>query len=450
MGMSALVELKQVGLAYSSRQDAVLDGVDLTLRAGECHLITGATGSGKSTLLGIIAGVVSRPITGELYTQAVVGMVMQDPQVQILRQTVGAEIAFVLENMAVEPSQMLVRVQHALRAVGLWVSLETPVDSLSLGQKYRLMLAAQLVCEPDVLLLDEPWAQLDDQGVVELSAVLKSLLARGIAIVIVEHQPQAFADFYSHCWHLHQGRLNKQASLFAVSQPKRYRPVQCAKQRQLLIEASAFSLQFTDGNCLFKCAGLQLFSGELVTLVGSNGAGKSTLLKTLLGAQADIVQVPIKVLGKRPKLGGFGQQLMMLFQRPSRQLFETTVLQELCFSLKRFNLPLERATSMLQRLGLSHLSEHSPHTLSYGQQHLIAIASLLCLQPKILLLDDPFAGLDDDYCQQVVALLNEAQQRGCGIVLASHRALPQLQVDRQWQIQAQYLSGGQLEVDQVG
>lgn len=164
MGMSALVELKQVGLAYSSRQDAVLDGVDLTLRAGECHLITGATGSGKSTLLGIIAGVVSRPITGELYTQSVVGMVMQDPQVQILRQTVGAEIAFVLENMAVEPSQMLVRVQHALRAVGLWVSLETPVDSLSLGQKYRLMLAAQLVCEPDVLLLDEPWAQLDDQG----------------------------------------------------------------------------------------------------------------------------------------------------------------------------------------------------------------------------------------------------------------------------------------------
>ena len=201
---------------------------------------------------------------------------------------------------------------------------------------------------------------------------------------------------------------------------------------------------------MFDCAGLQLFGGELVTLVGGNGTGKSTLLKTLLGCQADIIQVPIKVLGKRPKLGGFAQQLMMLFQRPSRQLFEATVHEELCFSLKRFKLPQSRAMEMLQRLGLAELSEHSPHTLSYGQQHLIALASLLCLQPRILLLDDPFAGLDDSYCQQIAELLQEAKQRGCAIVLASHRHLPQLRVDRCWTIQDKQLLGGCVEVKAVG
>ncbi|PKG55174.1 ATP-binding cassette domain-containing protein [Shewanella sp. GutDb-MelDb] len=442
-----LIELKGIHFGYDTHQVAILDDLHLSVNHGECHCISGATGCGKSSLLHLIAGELSRPFEGEMirHPALMVGLVMQDPNVQVLRQSVGAEIAFALENLGMPSVKMLDKVQQALRRVGLYVSIDTPVDVLSLGQKYRLMLAAQLVFEPNLLLLDEPWTQLDNHGVQELYFVLKNLLSEGVAIVMVEHHAQAFGSLVSHLWQLEQGKLV--AGLYLPSVPREHK-LNAAAAKVTTSENSAeervciapHRFQFTSREILFRCAhSLTINAGEMVALVGDNGSGKSSLLKALTGIQADIGQLPLSLLGKRPKLGIYGANVCLLLQRPSRQLFEQTVLSEMQFSLRRFKLPLSRAESMLAQLSLMYLAAVSPHKLSYGQQHIIALASLACLKPKVLLLDDPFAGLDSVHCEKVWQLLLQLRQQGSAILLTSHREVPQDNVDHVWHIEAGFL-----------
>ncbi|MGL5358699.1 MAG: ATP-binding cassette domain-containing protein, partial [Shewanella sp.] len=379
------------------------------------------------------------------------GLVMQDPEVQLLRQTVGAEVAFALENLGISSEHMLPKVQTALRRVGLYLRLDTPVSTLSLGQKYRLMLAAQLVCEPQLLLLDEPWAQLDDQGVDELLKVLRQLLEEGVALVLVEHHFAAFNELIQHHWQLDAGRLSK--GYYQDDEPQERvnlaKPANWAPDRQgpeeldrqapralgpALIQADAFELGFEGAQRLFHCPdGFTLRAGEIATLVGDNGSGKTSLLKTLAGLQGH-KRLPLNVLGRRPKLGIYGPELGLLMQRPSRQLFETTVLAEMQFSLKRFALPLERAEQMLAALDLLSLAPRSPHQLSYGQQHLVALASLVCLRPKVLLLDDPFAGMDRHYAAKVWQVLRTLSRDGGAILLSSHRELEHGAVSQRWRL----------------
>ncbi|WP_299802905.1 ATP-binding cassette domain-containing protein [uncultured Shewanella sp.] len=464
-----LIALEGIHFGYGSNQSEILDDLNLVVNAGECHCINGPTGSGKSSLLHLIAGELSRPYEGDVYRDPslLVGLVMQDPNVQVLRQTVGAEIAFALENLGVAPELMVEKVQQSLRRVGLYISLDTPVGVLSLGQKYRLMMAAQLVFKPSLLLLDEPWAQLDDKGVRELYSVLKTLLSEGVAVVMVEHNPGAFSGLVDHLWLLDAGVLEagglpadqgQTTSVIESSKEpagtagviRHIKPRLSDKDCECLIKIQPHEFRFLEQDCLFQCQqSLSLYKGEVVALVGDNGAGKSSLLKTLAGIQANIPTFPISVLGKRPRLGIYGSQLGLLMQRPNRQLFEQSVLSELQFGLKRFKLPLARAEHILQTLGLTHLGECSPHKLSYGQQHIIALASLVCLQPKVLLLDDPFAGLDKQHVEKVVVLLQQLSAQGCGILLTSHRCVPALEVDNYWLIESGKLLDGAGHIEQL-
>lgn len=432
--MDDLLCLTNLSFRYGSDHSFILDEVNLSIGAGECHCINGPTGSGKSTLLNVIMGTLFRPYEGQILASEglAIGLVMQDPHAQFIRQSVGAEVAFALENLAVPSELMLDKVQCALRRVGLFVSLDTSIETLSLGQKYRLMIAAQLVFNPNILLLDEPWAQLDDLGVSELISVLQGLKSTGVSIILVEHNPDVFSDLVDQFWLLDKGKLesgrSKQDSIQFAYSPA------CQIGKSYL-EIEPLSYQFANHEPLFVCSEhLQLFSGEIVALVGDNGTGKSSLLKSLAGMQPQSSALPLSVLGRKPKLGIYGSELGLLFQRPCRQLFEMTVLEELQFSLKRFDLPLENADQALQEMDLKHLSSHSPHTLSYGQQHLVALASISAYRPKVLLLDDPFAGLDQLYTCRVWQQLIALSQRGTAILLTSHRRLPHTPVSRYWNL----------------
>lgn len=448
-----LLQLRQISFHYQTAAKPLFDNLDFTIKAGDCQMIHGHTGSGKSTLLKLILGVMERPFVGDRHCASplCLGVVMQDPNVQLLRQTLGAEVAFALENLGVAAQDMHAQVSQALRNVGLFISLETPIETLSLGQRYRLMIAAQLVLQPDILLLDEPWAQLDNQGVQELTALLAQLQQAGMAIVIVEHHKRAFSSCVTHRWLLDAGRLHPyqeddaEPALLSMA-GARTKPNTSAMQAPV-IHAGPFKVGFSGQPLLFQSDALCLYPGEIVALTGDNGTGKSTLLKCLAGIQADVGNLCISVLNQRPKLGVYGHQLALLHQRPSRQLFESSVIEEMQFSLKRYGLPLERAPQMLARLGLSALASQSPHQLSYGQQHLVALASLACLQPQILLLDDPFAGLDSGFFYQVAKLILTLSEQGCAIVLASHRPLDLLPIDQVWHIsdkRLQCLTGAEL------
>ena len=429
-----LLKLDNVSFRYRCDEQFVLQEINFQVNRGECHCISGPTGSGKSTLIKLIMGVLSRPCEGELHLadDLILGLVMQDPNVQFIRQSVGAEIAFALENLCVPTELMRAKVLSALRKVGLFVSLNMPIEQLSLGQKYRVMIAAQLVFEPAILLLDEPWAQLDNTGVEELLLVLAQLKATGVAIILVDHNPKAFSEVIDAFYHLKAGEL-----VAGCPPPVTIDNIQSGSARldACVMHLKPFEFRFTNQEPLFKCGHtLKLYGGEIVSLIGDNGTGKSSFLKSLAGIQADVNELPLTVLGKQAKVGIFGAELGLLLQRPNRQLFESRVIDEVQFSLKRFDLPLVWAEQLLDELGLTHLKEQSPHTLSYGQQHMVALASLAALKPKVLLLDDPFAGLDGEYLNRVWQLLTRLSHDGCTILFSGHRQMLALPVTRQWQI----------------
>ena len=432
--LMSLLELDKVSYRYRCDEALVLQEINLKVNRGECHCISGPTGSGKSTLIKLIMGVLSRPWEGNFHIAdgLVLGLVMQDPNVQFIRQSVGAEIAFALENLCVPTELMRGKVQAALRKVGLFVSLDMPIEQLSLGQKYRVMIASQLVSEPDILLLDEPWAQLDNAGVEELLLVLSELKEGGVAIVLVDHNPNAFVDVVDHYYFIKAGEL-----IAGCPTPVVVDNIQAGLVQfdVCVMQIKPFEFRFSNQDPLFKSMQpLKLYSGEIVSLVGDNGTGKSSFLKSLAGIQSDINELPLLVLGKQAKVGAFGADLGLLLQRPNRQLFESSVLEEVQFSLKRFELPLFWAEQLLDELGLLHLKDHSPHTLSYGQQHMVALASLAVIKPKVLLLDDPFAGLDGEYLNRVWHLLTKLSRGGCAILLSGHRQMLTLPVTGHWLI----------------
>lgn len=135
-------------------------------------------------------------------------MILQNPETQILSPTVGSEVAFGLENLGLPPSQMPERVRTNLNAVGLNKPLLSPSRTLSMGEKYRLVLASALAMHPRVVLLDEPAAQLDPDGLYALKNTIKGLKTSGISFLVVEHHPEAIADIVDQYWRLDKkGRL---------------------------------------------------------------------------------------------------------------------------------------------------------------------------------------------------------------------------------------------------
>jgi len=431
---SPLVELRSFSFTYAGARQATLRNVSLLLRSGECHCLTGATGSGKSTLAlalkgllphGSRSGYLQLPAAAES-GRAGVGLVMQNPETQLFADNIGEEVAFGLENLAVPAADMASRVRAALQAVGLDRPLSDPVVPLSMGEKYRLLLAATLVMRPQLLILDEPAAQLDRAGLRDLQQVLAGLKQAGIAILICEHRPSFLLDLIDHFWRLdEQGRLRPGLH----TQETENQPFVDDKSRlpgeAVVINASGLASRRGMAGEIWKDASFQVRRGERVLVQGSNGAGKSTLLHLLAGLQPPL-RGNLAVLGRKPSLAGLRGRLACLLQNPQKQLFEDSVAAEVGFVLRRAGESrtelAEKVSVLLENCGLQHLADASPHKLSFGQKHLVALASVLASGPELLLLDDPFAGLDDASLKRAWALLLEQNSQGTTLVWTSHHA----------------------------
>ena len=449
----AVVQLRAFSYTYPQAAAPILSSIDLELEPGTCSLITGGTGAGKSTLLMAIKGVLPAVQTdGEIRFPSEAkascsrfGLVLQNPETQLLSPTLGGEVAFGLENLQISSSCMQPLVQKALQDVGLDKPLSTPVDSLSMGQKYRLLLAAMLVMEPELLMLDEPSAQLDPEGLHRLRAVIRSLKRSGLAFLIAEHRTDLLAEEADAHYVLANGRLERGGRLRRGPWPKRDRlAAKPPRSDPPVLEAEGLAQSFPSGNRVWDNVSLRLAPGERAVLVGPNGSGKSTLLRCLCGLSRP-VKGAVRVLGKAPYPRQLCGQVGYLQQNPQRQLFETTLCGEIEFTLKRLGWSqearLERAQSMLERCGLSRLGLQSPYMLSFGQQHLAALAALFAPKPSLLLLDDPFVGLDWQTEQAMVQLLEELSlECSTAVVYAGHNDLEPFP----WAHSRYRLQGGEL------
>ena len=195
------------GWRHAGRSRPAVSGLDLDIQPGERVLVLGPSGAGKSTLMHALAGVLGDDEdgdeTGELFidgqrpsrARGRVGLVLQDPDSQVVLARVGDDVAFGCENLAVPRAEIWPRVTRSLAEVGLDLPLRHPTSALSGGQKQRLALAGVLAMQPGLVLLDEPTANLDPDGVVEVrDAVVRSVQASGATLIVIEHRVAVWQD----------------------------------------------------------------------------------------------------------------------------------------------------------------------------------------------------------------------------------------------------------------
>ncbi|RQW89780.1 MAG: ATP-binding cassette domain-containing protein [Geobacter sp.] len=442
-----MISVHDLSYTYPEQDSPALCDISLQVAPGECICIAGHSGCGKTTLLLALKGLLpegeqsgSIRSGGNALTREEIlsgfGLVFQNAESQLLCSTVFDEVAFGPENLCIPPAEINQRIIDALSDVNLLELGNRNVERFSAGQKQRLCIASVLSMQPGFILLDEPTSQLDNKGRNDLLTVLQQLKKQGISILIAEHNIQPFVAIIDRYYLMADGRITGVQD----QPPDEYRSglrssIPHAERRgkkpgeETLVSAENLSVSYPGcSNILSDCT-LEIGVGELLHLYGENGCGKSTLLKTIAGAiQAD--SGSLAICGRNlPKAGELLGTVALLFQNPQRQLFEDTVRDEVAFTLKRLKIPVNeierRVESALTLSEALHLVDRLPLTLSFGEQHRVALASVIAPEPKLLLLDEPFAGLDPLQRLRLLKILSRLRdEKGTAIIIASHDPLP--------------------------
>jgi energy-coupling factor transport system ATP-binding protein len=410
--------------AYPDAATCVLDALDLEVGAG-LVVLTGASGSGKSTLLrvcngliphfhgGVIGGsarVLGREVvrtpTRELARD--VGFVFQDPELQAVYPSVERDAAFGLENLGIARTEMLRRVDDALATCGIAHLRQRAVTSLSGGERQRLALAGVLAMRPRLLVLDEPFSQLDPEGSRALLAALDAAVRGGTTALVAEHRHHLVIERAGR-WLLTAGgrvvETSPPAPVETASPASDRSPPSRSELSWQLHRVSAGHGRVPVLHDLDLCGG----SGEVVALTGANGSGKTTLLRTIAG-----LLPPLS--GRVERRPG---RIAYLPQNPSALLHRATVRAEVAWTLRRSH-AAGGAGPLLDELGLSAVADRDPRDLSTGQRQRAALAAVLAGNPSLVLLDEPTRGMDAAARTSLAAAIARIAQRGGSAVVATH------------------------------
>jgi energy-coupling factor transporter ATP-binding protein EcfA2 len=495
----AAVHARGWGWRHAGRTKPAVHALDLDIRPGERVLLLGPSGAGKSTLLHALAGVLGdsdagsssadndgTPDTGaadpddadesgELLIDGAppraqrgrAGLMQQDPETQVVLSRLGDDVAFGAENLSVPRDEIWRRVHEALDDVGLaHLPLNHPTSALSGGQKQRLALAGILAMRPGLILLDEPTANLDPAGVLEVrDAVGRCLDKTGATLVVVEHRVAAWKDLVDRIVVLQPGSAANGAVLIdgtpdEVLEQARgmltaagvwvpgYVPetrrrlaagVPGIDSGQLLLAAEKLAVsrerprrrgfRSVPPEPVLRDVTAQVRAGEALTVTGPNGAGKSTFALTLAGL---LPPVDGKVSATVELSGGAGidpykwraEQLIArigtVFQEPEHQFVTGRVLDELQFGPRHLGHGEDRVDELLERLRLTHLVDANPYTLSGGEKRRLSVATVLAAHPQVLVLDEPTFGQDANTWAELASFLSELLDAGTAVVSVTH------------------------------
>nr|WP_208379856.1 ABC transporter ATP-binding protein [Microbacterium endophyticum] len=436
---------------------------------GQRILLLGASGAGKSTLLRGLAGVLGDAEDGEATGDLLVdgeqparvrgraGLVLQDPDAQVILARVGDDVAFACENLGVPAGEIWPRVEESLDAVGLSVPLDHSTSHLSGGQKQRLALAGILAMRPGLLLLDEPTANLDPPGAVAVrDAVLSAADRTGATLVVVEHRVELWADAVDRVIVLAAGGgvladgspeavFREQAAELAAAGvwlPGAHvgfeRKGGCSASSEVLLRGESLAVgrrAFGARSAEVVASGIDLSvtAGRVLAITGDNGAGKSTLALTLAGL---LPAASGRVLADEPLRAGRGAdplrwsardlltRIGTVFQSPEHQLLTTRVRAELEVGPRALGLDATEITTrvddLLDRLRLTHLAAVNPYTLSGGEKRRLTVAATLATRPRMLVLDEPTYGQDARTWRELAGLIDDVRHEGTAVVMVTH------------------------------
>lgn len=450
------VSLQKVRFSYDGGKTWILDGIDLEIAYGQRIAIIGKNGSGKSTLSKIIAGL-SSPDSGivtlcgikvfeannvdsKAYQKAreSIGALFQSPEDQIVTTVVEDDVAFGLENLCASKEFMKQNISNALRAVNMENHRFSDPSNMSGGQQQRVAIASSIATRSKLLVLDEPTSMLDSCAKEDVDKLFDKLQTSGTTIVQVTHKISECKNA-DRILMLENGKLRDVSLLeldefFTEKSPtviESKSMTENVENSNTAIEISNLRLSYSKNQTPILCDySLSVKSGEIVAIMGKNGCGKSTLAKAICALikydSGSICVNGIKISEKTSKsqMREIRKNIGYVMQLPEQQLFAQTVFEDVAYGPKNFGLEgrelHSRVLNALKSLHIEHLAQKSPFELSGGQQRLAAIAGVLACNPKILVLDEPTAGLDFEYAKIVLKILSDLHNKGVTIIVITH------------------------------
>lgn len=437
----------KLNFCYEGENQSALQDVKGTVPSGKCIVLCGDSGCGKTTLLRSMNHLIPTFYEGSLKgycrmkgqdinalsigeTGKLAASVFQDPRSHFFTVNSSTEVAFGLENHGVTQEKMKRRVEKAFAVFHLEKLKDRNVYELSSGERQLVSILAAWAMDTEILLLDEPTANLDFAAINQLREVLLSLKQQGKTLVISEHRLHYLTDIADEYWVMAQGEIREKRTaqeLLALSDEQLSRlslrttnlahltlqvkqPISpCSETAVLSIRDVGFSYRRNESEILRHCF-MRVHTGEVVGLIGSNGSGKTTLGKIVSGLlRADYGEINYN--GKPANTRVLRKNSLFIMQEAEFQFFTNSVINELKYGHKDTPEICAEIERLLKRFGMWEYRNRHPFSLSGGQMQKLTLM-LACLSSKpIIILDEPTAGLDAKSLKSCVALIQEMQKK---------------------------------------
>lgn len=455
--MEEVLRCQDIVFKYREKsKENIIDGFTYSFDKGKIYLITGFSGCGKSTLANVIAGLYpsSKGILSKgevkLFGKDIaeyppekraehIMMMFQNADTQFCMDIVKDEIIFCLENIAFPVEKMDEIIEAVLKETGIEYLKYRKISSLSGGEKQKLSLACILAVKPKIIVLDEPFANVDYESSQEIVNILKNInKKKEITIVAVDHRISLWKDIDYTLLHLGKGcsfigneNINK---YFAdIVDEEEYRKNFPEKYREFKDKKDAVAVENLDiiheKELILKNINLNIKEGSITSIIGKSGAGKTSLLKAIAGIYK-IAHGNIKIFGtdiRKIKDRIFINNVGIVFQNPQNQFLTYKVIEEIMFTMRnRYSkenekVLLEKSENLLREFELYKYRNFSPFSLSQGQQRKLAVLSMLGAGQKIILCDEPTYGQDNKTSIEIMEFLKrKATEENITVVMVSH------------------------------
>lgn len=487
----SLIEIEHLTYSYPGAENPTLNDISIQIEKGDFLAIVGNNGCGKSTFCKTLNGLIPQFISGDFSGSVIVdgldttttdvgtlarkvGYVYQDFENQIIRPTVLDDASYACLNYAM--TDYLERGKKALEACGLLHKQDSYIWQLSGGQTHLLALAGVLSLEPEVLILDEPIAQLDPKHADQIYAVLRQLNEKyHKTIIVIEHHTEYIADFCKHVMLMKDGQiqwvLSTRQALVRVDELQScnifppqvtiaaHRMPHCsdrmlpttveegksffAPQKGITAPQTQVSQNISSENVIsfqdvcvsyrsvkgeahsvFSHLNLDIRKGDKIALIGSNGAGKSTLMKMMVGllkpSSGDILIHKKSIHSIKPEI--LSKQISMVYQNPEDMFIKDSIQSDISYAMevRKTQDKEERTQQLLERFRLTELAHRDGRLLSGGQMRRASLAIGVALNPEILLLDEPTANLDIATRKEILRTLDDLKEITDTVMIATH------------------------------